>query len=238
MSEEDIKKMIIQHEGIRNQPYKDSEGLWTVGIGHLIGDGKTLPAEWNRTFSNEEVMALFEKDYKHHKSAAESNTPNFRDMTSLGQAAFTDLTFNMGYNWLSKWTNTKKAVESKNNEAIASGLENSLWYKQVGNRAPTIVGLARESFAQDGAVLSGPQSGYKPNLTMHGTEAIIPLKDQQVPVEIKLDSSLGQTLVTLKDVLSALVEGQQVSTDILERIEAASRNTASASEKTARYAGS
>ena len=95
-----------------------------------------------------------------------------------------------------------------------------------------------QTSAANGAVLTGPSSGYKPDLTMHGTEAIIPLKDQQVPVEIKLDSSLGQTLVTLKDVLSALVEGQQVSTDILERIEAASRNTASASEKTARYAGS
>ena len=29
--------------------------------------------------------------------------------------------------------------------------------------------------AENGAVLSGPKSGYKPNLTMHGTEAIVPL---------------------------------------------------------------
>jgi hypothetical protein len=36
--------------------------------------------------------------------------------------------------------------------------------------------------AADGAVLSGPASGYKPNLTMHGTEAIIPLKGGAVPV--------------------------------------------------------
>jgi hypothetical protein len=36
--------------------------------------------------------------------------------------------------------------------------------------------------ARDGAVLSGPESGYKPNLTMHGTEAIVPvnqLRDMQ-----------------------------------------------------------
>ena len=29
--------------------------------------------------------------------------------------------------------------------------------------------------AADGAMLSGPQSGYQPNLTMHGTEAIVPI---------------------------------------------------------------
>jgi hypothetical protein len=39
-----------------------------------------------------------------------------------------------------------------------------------------------EVSARDGAVLSGPESGYMPNLTMHGTEAIVPmdqLKDMQ-----------------------------------------------------------
>ena len=38
--------------------------------------------------------------------------------------------------------------------------------------------------AAGGAVLSGPESGYKPNLTMHGTEAIIPLDQGSVPMEI------------------------------------------------------
>ena len=38
--------------------------------------------------------------------------------------------------------------------------------------------------AAGGAVLSGPESGYKPNLTMHGTEAIIPLDQGNVPMEI------------------------------------------------------
>lgn len=103
-------------------------------------------------------------------------------------------------------------------------------------RAMAMIG--QPASAAGGTILSGPTTGYQPNLTMHGTEAIIPLDNSQVPVEIKLDSSLGQTLVTLKDVLMALVEGQQVSAEILERIEAASRNTAAASEKTARYAGS
>lgn len=39
--------------------------------------------------------------------------------------------------------------------------------------------------AAEGAVLTGPKTGYKPNLTMHGTEAIIPLENQKVPVEFE-----------------------------------------------------
>ncbi len=40
-----VKQMIRKNEGFVPYPYKDSEGLWTIGVGHLIGDGKTLPPE-------------------------------------------------------------------------------------------------------------------------------------------------------------------------------------------------
>jgi hypothetical protein len=33
--------------------------------------------------------------------------------------------------------------------------------------------------ARDGAILSGPDSGYMPNLTLHGTEAIVPMDGRQ-----------------------------------------------------------
>jgi hypothetical protein len=35
----------------------------------------------------------------------------------------------------------------------------------------------------EGGVLTGPASGYKPNITMHGTEAIVPLANGGVPIE-------------------------------------------------------
>jgi lysozyme len=54
--------LIKHHEGVRNKPYKCPAGLFTVGVGHLIGDGKTLPPEWNRTFTNEEIDGLLKRD--------------------------------------------------------------------------------------------------------------------------------------------------------------------------------
>ena len=50
--------LIKRFEGVRNRPYRCSAGLWTVGVGHLIGDGKSLPKDWDRTFTEEEINAL------------------------------------------------------------------------------------------------------------------------------------------------------------------------------------
>lgn len=54
--------LIKHHEGVRNKPYKCPAGLWTVGVGHLIGDGKSLPEEWNRVFTQEEIDGLLKRD--------------------------------------------------------------------------------------------------------------------------------------------------------------------------------
>ena len=54
--------LIKRFEGVRNRPYRCSSGLWTVGVGHLIGDGKFLPKAWDRTFTEEEIDALLTRD--------------------------------------------------------------------------------------------------------------------------------------------------------------------------------
>jgi lysozyme len=139
-SEDDIMNMVKDHEGVKNKPYQDTKGLWTVGVGHLIGDGKTLPSEWKRTFSDAEIMNLFKKDYQHHKQAAEK-IPGFSNLNMNGQAALIDLTFNMGPRWWKAWPNFTKAMQAGNIDQAANALKNSAWYSQVGRRAPKIVSL-------------------------------------------------------------------------------------------------
>jgi lysozyme len=54
---------LIKHfEGVRSRPYRCAAGLFTVGVGHLIGNGKSLPESWNRTFTEEEINALLIRD--------------------------------------------------------------------------------------------------------------------------------------------------------------------------------
>jgi GH24 family phage-related lysozyme (muramidase) len=217
MSEQDIKNMIMKHEGVRYEPYKDSLGLWTVGVGHLIGDGKTLPDQWNRKFTHEEVMQLFDKDYEHHRSAAE-RIPGFDAMNGKGQGALTDLTFNMGPAWISKWPTLKKQLGDENVEAAADNLEKSKWYGQVGNRAPTITGMVREGIsAANGGMFSGPTSGYP--ATLHGNEAVIPLKDGNVPAEIpKMDNLIEQNAGVRTEIESLRSDMTKLMTDLTKAL--------------------
>lgn len=167
--QEDIKKMIMEHEGVRYRPYKDSLGLWTVGVGHLIGDGKTLPPEWDREFSKEEVMALFEEDYAHHRKQAEK-IPGFAKLNTQGQGALTDLTFNMGPNWIKKFPSVAKALsENPPNVALAASiLEGSKWYGQVGRRAPRIVSMVKAGLdpSTTAPFTPAPDTGVTPEIRM------------------------------------------------------------------------
>jgi lysozyme len=141
---EDVKKMIREHEGTRFKPYKDLLGLWTVGVGHLIGDGKTLPSEMNRTFSEAEVQQMFDKDF--NESAAEaSKIPGYGKMNETGKAALIDLTFNMGKSWYKDWPKLMTSFENKDYNKAADNLEGSKWYKQVKGRGKTIVSMIRNA---------------------------------------------------------------------------------------------
>jgi len=113
------------------------------------------------------------------------------------------------------------------------------YYAGVGsNRSLMSREQFTELFAKDGAVLSGPDSGYQPNLTLHGTEAIIPIKDQNVPVQITMDSTLGQSLVSLDATMRSILDAHKESINLLQEIKRSNDTTAGASVKIARTAAS
>jgi len=75
--------------------------------------------------------------------------------------------------------------------------------------------------AANGAILSGPMGGYKPNLTMHGTEAIVPLNTpaQQAAAtgEGGMDTSLMSAQLDRLDEMVSLMKNQLgVSTKIMQ----------------------
>jgi len=138
-----IMEMIKQHEGVRLKPYKDTKGLWTIGVGHLIGDGKSLPPEWDRQFTMEEVDKLFAQDFAEHKKWAEKS-PGWDKANPKGQGALIDLAFNMGGGWFKKFKNASSKLASGDFKGAADELIDSEWYKQVKGRAVTIVNLIRD----------------------------------------------------------------------------------------------
>jgi hypothetical protein len=71
--------------------------------------------------------------------------------------------------------------------------------------------------AASGAIISGPTSGYKPNLTMHGTEAIVPLNSSTASAA-GLGTDPGAMMAQLEkmdEMISVLKSQLSVSTKLL-----------------------
>ena len=95
-------EMIKHHEGVRSKPYKCPAGLWTVGVGHVIGDGKTLPKEWNRTFSQNEIDSILQTDLGRFERGVLRLCPNH--LTQGRFDALVSFAFNVGLGSLQRST--------------------------------------------------------------------------------------------------------------------------------------
>lgn len=177
-----IMAMIKKHEGVRNKPYQDTKGLWTVGVGHLIGDGKTLPPEWNKTFTDQEIDSIFSLDYRHHKELA-MKAPGWDKANEKGQAALIDLTFNMGFGWTNKFKKGVQALSVGDFKTAADEFIDSAWFKQVGGRAITVTGLIREGAKSGGtAVAQRPTTGVQVGTASTEVNAMKPKQQNNVTV--------------------------------------------------------
>ena len=114
--------LIKHHEGVRNRPYRDCIGLWTVGVGHLIGDGKSLPDSWNKTFTNEEVDALLRTDLRRFELGISKMLPN----VPLRQCEFDSLVsfaFNVGLGTFQRSTLRQALLRGDKTQAMESLLK-------------------------------------------------------------------------------------------------------------------
>jgi lysozyme len=99
---------ITKEEGSRNKAYKDSKGLWTIGVGHLIkADEQHLITA---TLTDQEVEDLLRSDLKWCSEAVESSV-----RVPLSQSQFDalySLCFNIGEGAFRKSTVVRKLNEN------------------------------------------------------------------------------------------------------------------------------
>jgi lysozyme len=99
---------ITKEEGSRNKAYKDTKGLWTIGVGHLIkADEQHLITA---TLSDQEVEDLLKKDLKWCSEAVETSVK-----VPLAQNQFDalySLCFNIGETAFRKSTVVRKLNEN------------------------------------------------------------------------------------------------------------------------------
>jgi lysozyme len=117
-------------EGKRNKVYLCSAGHKTIGIGHKLKKGE------NFTYlNNAEVYRLYMGDMKIAITNAMRLVGNFKDLPLDVKLILVDMSFNLGYDGLSKFKKALAACENRDWKTMADELQNSKWYGQVGRRS-------------------------------------------------------------------------------------------------------
>lgn len=126
---EKLRRQLKLHEGFRSAAYKDSVGLWTIGIGRMIdaskGGGITL----------EEAYYLLENDIIEHERELFARFPWIQILDDARQRVLLDMAVNLGVPGLSQFKNTLRHIEKGHYDLAAENMLKSRWATQVGARA-------------------------------------------------------------------------------------------------------
>ncbi|PTM04710.1 MAG: hypothetical protein DA439_05660 [Bacteroidetes bacterium] len=139
---EAIKQRIIEHEGKINKIYKDSLGLKTFGVGHLVLQSDEL--EEGVEYSDDVVMRYFEKDFE----TAVSDAKKFIDPDEHPEDIFgviIEMCFQLGYPRLCGFKKFKAALEEKDYLLAAEEMLDSRWANQTPERANDLAEIVREA---------------------------------------------------------------------------------------------
>jgi lysozyme len=128
-----LRAELIRDEGMRLEAYQDSVGLWTIGVGHLLGTEKRMTRispdecdallnvdiDWAIRTAERFVIELPLWPYGHNESRAR---------------ALVNMAFNLGPR-LGQFKKFLGSVNGGNWETAAVQMMQSKWAKQVGARA-------------------------------------------------------------------------------------------------------
>ena len=131
--------VIKSFEGIKNKAYKDSVGIWTVGIGFITVDG--VKVNENTTLTNDQIEEQFFKQIVKYENAVNNNVKSVLNQNQFD--ALVSFTFNLGEGSLKSSTLLKKVNVNPNDTSISAEF---LKWNKAGGRV--IDGLTKRRQAE------------------------------------------------------------------------------------------
>jgi hypothetical protein len=165
---------------------------------------------------------MFEQDFAKHYGIAQ-RSPGWDKANEGGKGAMIDLAFNMGQ-WWNKFPVTAKALMSGDFAGAAAGLQDSAWFKQVGNRGAEIVALVSQAGGASKGTLSGPTSQF--NSQLASNNSVVPLPNgRSIPVSNTAESDessennkiISMKIAKLDQLISGMIKNNNLSSKILQR---------------------
>ncbi len=142
MNRESVYDQLKIDEGVEYEIYKDHLGYPTFGVGHLVlKSDYEYGKEVGTPVSVERVKECFESDLDIAISECDALYEEgvFGDLPGEVQEILVNMMFNMGRTRLSKFKKMHAAILEANwTEAAKEGTD-SLWYRQVTNRADRLM---------------------------------------------------------------------------------------------------
>lgn len=153
-----IFEMLAIDEGLDLSVYLDTEGFWTVGIGHLLTKNpskavaiaeldKLVGRSTGGTITKAEAQTIFAADVAKSEKGILGNAtlaPIYNGLDSTRKMALVNMVFQMGVQGVAGFPNSLKMIAAKNWKGAASNLAQSKWYRQTPNRAKRVISVFEE----------------------------------------------------------------------------------------------
>ncbi len=116
---------ILRNEGYRQHMYKDTEGIWTIGIGFNLEEG----------FTKEESMLILKHRMGKYITELCDRVPVYIDVCQVRKIVLLDMAYNLGVSGLLKFRKMLAALESGDYQLAAKEMLDSRYASQVKGRA-------------------------------------------------------------------------------------------------------
>jgi lysozyme len=132
---------LVRHEGLKLKPYRCTANKLTIGVGRNIEDNG---------ITEDEALYLLNNDIKRCVKELENifGKKVWYNLSKIRQEVLINMLFNLGK---SRFTKFKKMIKAINNEDYTEAsiqMEDSRWYKQVGNRAKELVSSMKSNIQE------------------------------------------------------------------------------------------
>jgi len=154
---DEFVEMVAKHEGMVLEPYRDSLGISTIGIGRNLEDGgitdveldyigKTLEQVLEQGLTQEEAYYLCRNDISNVEKELLERKPVVNQLDSVRQMCLVDMGFNMGVPSLMKFVKMWGAIEVGDFYEASDQMLDSRWAKQVGRRSEDLSNMMRYGY--------------------------------------------------------------------------------------------
>lgn len=128
---DDLVKSLERHEGLSLKPYRDTQGILTIGYGLNIDEGITqAEAEW--LLKNRCLGAI---------QTCRAVIKNYDALSEARKMAFANMAYNLGAPRLAGFKNMLEAIAEGDFKKASADMLDSLWAKQVGARATELAAI-------------------------------------------------------------------------------------------------